>query len=211
MALYWAALLAHFEGNAVEVERLASDLIELTTRQGFASWLPGGVVLRGWARSASGNTAEGISWIEGGIRDYQVTGAILRLPYFLELKAEALHFAGRTSEALEAIREAEALAQRSEGRWWYAEMHRLRGVFLVTLGAEETQIETSFCEAIRIAKQQKSISLAKRAEVTYAEYQRQKASGSPQRRRTKDFADGALNESQGAAKSYQRASGVWKA
>ena len=122
-----------------------------------------------------------------------------------------MHFAGRTSEALEAIREAEALAQRSEGRWWYAEMHRLRGVFLVTLGAEETQIETSFCEAIRIAKQQKSISLAKRAEVTYAEYQRQKASGSPQRRRTKDFADGALNESQGAAKSYQRASGVWKA
>jgi predicted ATPase len=112
LALYWAALLAHFEGNAVEVERLASDLIELTTRQGFVSWLPGGVVLRGWARSTSGNTAEGISWIEGGIRDYQVTGAILRLPYFLALKAEALHFAGRPSEALEAIREAEALAER---------------------------------------------------------------------------------------------------
>jgi tetratricopeptide (TPR) repeat protein len=178
LALYWAGLLAHFEGNAVEVERLASDLIELTTRQSFASWLPGGVVLRGWVRSASGDTAEGISLIEGGIRDYQATGAILRLPYFLALKAEALHFAGRTSEALEVIREAEALAERSEGRWWYAEMHRLRAVFLAALGADGAQIEASFQEAIRIAKEQKSVSLEKRAEATYAEYSRQKASGS---------------------------------
>jgi predicted ATPase len=178
LALYWAGLLAHFEGNPAEVERLASDLIELSTRQVFASWLPGGVVLRGWARSASGNTAEGVSWIQDGIRDYQATGAALRLPYFLSLKAEALYLADRTVEALGAIKEAEVVAERSEGRWWCAEMHRLRGVFLATLGAEESQIEASFCEAIRTAKQQKSISLAKRAEVTYAEYRRQKASGS---------------------------------
>ena len=178
LALYWAGLLAHFEGNPTEVERLASDLIELSTRQAFASWLPGGVVLRGWARSASGNTAEGISWIQDGIRDYRATGAALRLPYFLSLKAEALHLADRTSEALEAIREAEAVAERSEGRWWCAEMHRLRGVFLATLGADEAQIEASFCAAIRTAKEQKSISLQKRAEATYAEYHRQKASGS---------------------------------
>jgi len=176
LALYWAGLLAHFEGNPAEVERLALDLIELCTRQTFASWLPGGVVLRGWAHSASGDTAEGISWIQGGIRDYKATGAVLRLPYFLGLKAEALHLANRTCEALEVIREAEALAERSEGRWWCAEMHRLRGMFLAALGADETQIETAFCEAIGIANQQKSISLAKRAEATYAEYRRQKAS-----------------------------------
>ena len=81
----------------------------------------------------------------------------------------------RTFEALEAIKEAEVVADRSEGRWWCAEMRRLRGVFLATLGAEEAQIQASFCAAIRIAKEQKSISLAKRAEGTYAEYRRQKA------------------------------------
>jgi predicted ATPase len=150
-------------------------LIELSTRQTFASWLPGGVVLRGWARSASGKLTEGILCIEDGIRDYRATGAVLRLPYFLALKAEALHLADRSSEALEAITEAEALTQRSEGRWWYAELHRLRGVFLATTSAEETQIEASFCEAIRIAREQKSVSLEKRAEQTYAEYRMQKA------------------------------------
>ena len=86
------------------MERLASDLIELSTRQNFALWLAIGEFLRGWARSASGNTAEGLSWIEDGIRDYRATGSILRMPYFLALKAEALHLADRASEALEAIR-----------------------------------------------------------------------------------------------------------
>ena len=36
VALFFAAHLAHVEGNCAEVERLASDLIELATRQNFA-------------------------------------------------------------------------------------------------------------------------------------------------------------------------------
>jgi hypothetical protein len=43
------------------------------------------------------------------------------------------------------------------------------------MGEDEIEIEASFCEAIRIARAQKSISLGKRAEGTYAEYQRRKA------------------------------------
>jgi len=79
-----------------------------------------------------------------------------------------------TIEALEAIREADTLVGRSEARWWCAELHRLRGVFLAAVGADETEIEASFREAIRTAKQQKSISLAARAEASHAEYRRQK-------------------------------------
>jgi hypothetical protein len=103
---------------------------------------------------------------------------VLGLPYFLGLKAEALRLADRTSEALEAISEAEALAERFENRYHCAELHRLRGVFLAAMGADETEIEASFCEAIRIAKDQKSVSLENCAEATYAEYRGQKASAS---------------------------------
>jgi hypothetical protein len=73
------------------------------------------------------------------IRDYRASGAVLGLPYYLGKKAEALYLADRTSEALEAVNEAEALAQRLEHRDYYAEMHRLRAVFLTALGAEEAQ------------------------------------------------------------------------
>ena len=62
-----------------------------------------------------------------------------------------------------------------------AEQHRLR-LFLAVMGAEETQIEAAFAEAFRIAREQKSVSLEKRAEATYAEYRRHKASGSGRRR-----------------------------
>jgi predicted ATPase len=178
LALQFAAYLAHYERNPADVERLASELVELSTRHNFMYWVAIGSIFCGWARSASGDTAQGISWIEDGIKEVQATGALLTTPFLLTLKAEALHLAGRTSEALEAIMEAEALAERFEQSFWYAELHRLEGVFFAALGADETQIEASFCAAISTAKQQKSISLAKRAEATYAEYRRQKVSAS---------------------------------
>ena len=58
------------------------------------------------------------------------------------------------------------MVERSEERWWSAELHRLRGVFLAAIGGDETQIEASFSAAINTAKEQKSVSLAKRAEAT---------------------------------------------
>jgi hypothetical protein len=153
-------------------------MIELSTRHNFAQWLAVGASWRGWALSASGNPAEGITWIEQGIRDYRANGSVLGVPDSLARKAQALHLAGRTKEALEAIGEAETLAERFENRYCCAELHRLRGVFLAAMGADETNIEASFCESIRIAREQKSVSLEKLAEATYAEYRRQKASGS---------------------------------
>jgi predicted ATPase len=176
MALSWAVGLAANERNPAEADRLASDLLELSTRHNFVHWLAVGAIYRGWARSVSGNSADGIPWIERGIRDYRATRAVLDLTCFLGLKAVALHLANRTSEALEAIDEAEALAERFEQRYWCAELRRLRGVFLAAMGSEGIQIEASFCESIRIAKEQKSVSLEKRTEATYAEYRRQKAS-----------------------------------
>jgi hypothetical protein len=99
---------------------------------------------------------------------------VLGLTYYLGRKAEALHLADHTSEALEAVNEAEALAERCEQRdyCW------LRGVFLAIFGADEARIVASFCAAISTAREQESVSLEKRAEASYAEYCRQKTSGS---------------------------------
>jgi hypothetical protein len=115
--------------------------------------------------------------IEEGIEDLRASGSVLGVLSLLALKAEALHLSNRTSEALETIREAEAQIGVSEGRWWSAELQRLRGLFLAAIRADNTKIEASFCEALRIAREQKSVSLEKRAEGSYAEYRRQKATG----------------------------------
>jgi hypothetical protein len=91
LVLSWTAIFGIAERNLAEAERLASELIELSTRHNFAYFLAVGAIYRGWVRSASGNTAEGIPWIEQGIRDFRATGSVQWLPYFLGLKAEGLH------------------------------------------------------------------------------------------------------------------------
>jgi tetratricopeptide (TPR) repeat protein len=180
VALAYAARLAYYQRGAVEmVERLASELIELSTRYGFVAWLTFGKIFCGWARSASGSTAEGLSLIEDGLDELQATGTINWMSYFLALKAEALHLADRNSESLQAIAEAEGFLEKTGGRYISAELHRLRGVFLAAVGADHTQTEASFRTAISTAKRQKSLSLEKRAKGSYAEYCRQKASAAP--------------------------------
>ena len=61
LALCYAALLGYCKRNPVEVERLALDVIELSTRHHFARWLVIGSIFRGWARSASGNSRKASS------------------------------------------------------------------------------------------------------------------------------------------------------
>jgi tetratricopeptide (TPR) repeat protein len=181
-SLSYAGFLAQCERNLVEAERLASNIIEMSTHHDFALWLARGKVLRGWARSASGNPEDGILWIKDGIDGTLAIGTRLMVPYMLALKAEALYLANRTIEGLEAIKEADVLVQYSEERWVCAELHRLRGIFLAAIDGEDLQIQTSLSAAIDTAKQQKSVSFARRAEATYAEYHWQKAKASGKRR-----------------------------
>jgi predicted ATPase len=178
VALYFRGLLAQLEHNHAEGKRNSSELIELSTRHNFLDWKAVGAIHRGWALSVSGNTAEGIPWIEQGIRDIRAPGTLMDLPGHFACKAEALYLADRTSEALKAIRDAEAVAERFGNRYFSAELHRLHGVFLAAMGAKESQIGASFGQATRIAREQKSVSLQKRTEASYAEYRRHKASGS---------------------------------
>ena len=60
IALQFAANLAANERDPAEVDRMASELIELSTRHNLAYWPPLADIYRGWARSASGDTAKGI-------------------------------------------------------------------------------------------------------------------------------------------------------
>jgi hypothetical protein len=177
-ALLSKALFAYYERDPLQAEHFASETIEISLRQNFATWLALGTVLRHWARSVLDRTSEGVLRIGEAVLSLRATRSVRWLPYGLAMKAEALHLGGHTPEALEAIKEAGELTERSGECCWSAELHRLCGIFFAALGAGETQIEASFYEAIRIAREQKSVSLEKRAELTYAEYRRQKASAS---------------------------------
>ncbi len=174
VALHYSAILCYMEQNPTQAERVSPQLVELATRQHFPHFRAWGIALLGWARSVSGLFAPGISWIEDAIEELQTMGALFPMLGLMAPKAEALYLANRTSEALQTIREAQTLVEKTEARWWSAEFHRLRAIFLTAIDADEAEIERAFQAAINTAKQQKSTSLMKRAEATYAEYCRQK-------------------------------------
>lgn len=79
VALSWAEALAQRERNPAKVERFALELIVLSTRHNFPYWMAIAAIFRGWARSALGETTEGLSWIEDGIRDYRSSGSTIAL------------------------------------------------------------------------------------------------------------------------------------
>jgi tetratricopeptide (TPR) repeat protein len=172
-ALSVEGFIAYCEGRPSEVQKTASEMLELSTRHNFAFFRSGAAILRGWAQSAMGDTTRGVSSIERGIEARRANGVIIDLSLWLALKAESLYRAGLTIKALEVLTEAEALTQRSEERYWCAELHRLRAVFLSAIASNQIQIEASFHAAIKTAQEQKSISLVRRAKESYAEWRTQ--------------------------------------
>ena len=169
-ALSVGGFIAYCEREASEVQRLASEMLDLSTRHNFAFFRSGAAILRGWAQSALGDTTQGVLSIEHGVEALRGNGVIIDLSLWLTMKAEALHLAGLTFKALETLTEAEEVIQRSGERYWSAELHRLRGVFLAAIGSDQNQIEASFRAAIKTAQEQKSISLVRRAKESYAEW-----------------------------------------
>jgi hypothetical protein len=129
------------------------DHYQLLTREAV------GTLFRGWARSVSGDAAEGICLIEEGLKNLWATGTMVTTPLLLALKAEALHLANHTTEALKAIREAETSAEKRQERWWCAEPHRLRGVFIAAIGARRCKSKLRFATLSELHKSRSRLPL----------------------------------------------------
>jgi predicted ATPase len=161
----WAALLVTRDRrNPAATQAEAQALIDLCEREDLPFWLSGARVLQGWAIAVQGKTAAGIAAIEQGLREADATGAALIRPYFLGLLAEALGHAGKTRNALDAVTEALATAQRTGERWYEAELHRLKAELSARHGrGGKAEVEESLQRALAISREQQAGALELRA------------------------------------------------
>jgi predicted ATPase len=185
-ALAFAAGLHQFRREAGAARERAEAAMTLSTEQGFPFWLAMGRVVRGWALveqcpaisgegSVEGSRSErvagrrqaeeGMAQIRQGLSDWQAMGIEVERPYYLALLAEAYGKLGQAEEGLGVL--DGALARMSSGgRWWEAELYRLRGELRlrVQVGAEaKVEAEACFRQAIEIAREQGARSLELRA------------------------------------------------
>ena len=142
----------------------------LCTEQGFAMFLAGGAMYRGWALAEQGHGKEGIVQIRQGLTAYRATGAEMGRPYFLALLAEAYGKVGDTEQGLATLVEAFALVEQTGERWYEAELYRIKGELMLARSKVqslkskvEEEAEACFLKAIEIARKQQAKSLELRA------------------------------------------------
>jgi predicted ATPase len=87
----------------------------------------------------------------------------------LALLAEAYGKVGQTEAGLTALAEALAIAHRTGERFWEAEIHRLKGEFLLARATgHDTEAEASFRQALDGARRQQAKSWELRAATSLA-------------------------------------------
>lgn len=108
-------------------------------------WLASGTIQRGWALVEHGRGEEGIAQMRQGLADFRATQASNMVPYFLALLAESYGTLGQlknwlqVSEGLTLLDEALALVNKTEERFYEAELYRLKG----ELSLQSRQVKTS--------------------------------------------------------------------
>jgi predicted ATPase len=122
---------------------------------------------RGWADATNGAAPRGIAELSRGLDAYRATGAEFLRPHYLALLADACQHHGREEDALTALAEALVLVDKTDERWWEAELHRLTGELLSRQAKSDTaKVEFYFQKALGVARHQEAKLLELRAAVS---------------------------------------------
>jgi class 3 adenylate cyclase/predicted ATPase len=165
--LQFVAQLHHYRREYALARDLATEVIAISSEQGFPLWSGMGTIVRGWALAKEGRGIEGLAQVRQGIVEWQKTGFELEWPHFLAMLAEVHETVDQPREGLKRLAEARAAADKTGEGFWDAEIHRLHGEFSLQVAATETgRAEESFLKAIEIARRQQAKSLELRAVVS---------------------------------------------
>jgi predicted ATPase len=168
LAHCYAAMLHQFRREPRLVQQQAEAAISLCTEQGYTYYLAWASLLRGWAltaQSADRASEDPMAQVQQGFTDLLATGAGIREAYYRALLAEAAGSRGDSAAGQQLLAEAFAAVQRTEERYWEAELYRLQGE-LLGQEAERPQwegAEAHFLQALEVARGQQAKSLELRA------------------------------------------------
>jgi adenylate cyclase len=169
LALMLAAELHRLRGDVAETAEHATAARALAQEHGLALFAAVAGLLRGWAQVEQGEIAEGLDALRRHLDAYRAIGADSGMPQYLAMAAEAYARAGEPEAGLAAIGEALALIERTDERWWEADLHRLRGELLRASGGDAADAETCFRRAIEVARSRGARSLERRAAASLAQ------------------------------------------
>ncbi len=172
-ALGHVAIVHQLRREAPATQERAEATMMLCKEQGFPFYLAMGTLLRGWARAEQGAREEAVGQIRQGFAAWRSTGTDACQVYISVLLAEAQGKIGQAEAGLRVglrvLTEALALVDKMGERFYAVELHRLQGELLLQKAVPDApQAETSFREALSIARHQQAKSLELRAAMSLA-------------------------------------------
>jgi predicted ATPase len=168
-ALVFAAVLYQLRREPVLARQHAEAAIALSSEHRLPLYEGMGQVVRGWAMSAGQDPAGALAEIRRGLARWEGTNARVMKPYFLGLAAEGSAAAAREAQAVEQIDEALACSAASGERFYDAELHRLKGAYLLRLTPSNNAAAVAcFEQAAAIAREQQARSLELRIAMSLA-------------------------------------------
>ena len=140
-ALGFLAVSHYFRGELADGLQAAERAVEVCESGGFAVWLAHAKVMQGRLMAGLGQPEAGLAAMAQGHAMWAATGAVVTLPFYLALQAEALALAGQTAPAQARVDQALALIDRHGERYYQPELLRLKGALLLQAGgpADEAQ------------------------------------------------------------------------
>jgi predicted ATPase len=163
LALHFAAMLRQCRREPVPTRILADQQIAIAADQGFSFWKAGGSVLLGWGMATEGDPT-GVDRLREGLAAWRSTGSVTYLSYFHALLAEAVGRHGRPEQALCIAEEGLAITADTKEGLFEAELHRLRGEFLLRCNRDAwADAEACYRQALTTASHQQALSLKLRA------------------------------------------------
>lgn len=169
-ALCYAALLKMLGQSDPEATELLDELVTLTTEHHFPAYLAVANVLRGRLFCARDRTADGLVLMRKGLSEIGSAGASWNHTYFLGLLALSCESADLADEAFDALTKALEHADRTDERWFEAELHRQKGEWLIAHRSEhQEEAEACFRRAIAVAQKQQAKLWELRAAISLAQ------------------------------------------
>ena len=141
-------------GNPRAAFPVAERTVVQSNEYGFPQWAAGGLMLRGWARVEVGEIEAGFTDIRNSIRGLEKTGTLIWMQFAHYLLARAFVADHQWAKAADIVDRLLAEIGAAGGRWYEAEVHRLRGDILRGQHKPMPEIATCYESAIAIAHRQ---------------------------------------------------------
>jgi serine/threonine protein kinase/predicted ATPase len=161
---------------SARLRAVAEEEFAIAVEQGFALWHASGMFFQGAGMLLEGERDPALPLLVKGLRSWQATGAKLTLTYQFGALGEAYAQEGRFEDALQALEEGLALAEKNDERCHEAELLRLKGEVLLRQSRDQDALaEECFHQATQTARRQHSRAWELRATVSLARlWQRQR-------------------------------------